>query len=117
MMAFVRVPELTNIAEIKLNARVLLRGLHQQLRLILTGQFPQVRAHRGKAVGRLYSARRLCFPNGIFVAPFEARSAPDLSRPRFSTEAAAAWATDFWFGWSGPRLGQAYNHVVNDPFL
>ena len=53
------VPELTRSADIKLNKRVSLRRHANALRLH-TGQFPHVRAHRGKAVERSYSAGRLC---------------------------------------------------------
>jgi hypothetical protein len=53
------VPELTRSADIKLNKRVSLRRHANALRL-RTGQFPHVRAHRGKAVERSYSAGRLC---------------------------------------------------------
>jgi hypothetical protein len=54
------VPELTRITGIQLNKRVSLRRRAKAASLFGTGYCRHIRTQRGEAVGRSYSARRLC---------------------------------------------------------
>ena len=55
------VPALTRVAGIQLNERVSLPRLAKAVSVSAPDIVP-IRTKRGKAVGRLYSARRFCFP-------------------------------------------------------
>jgi len=56
--------ELTRNAGIQLNERVLQHYVESDSE-IAPDDFPNVRAHRGKAARRLYSAWRLCFRTNL----------------------------------------------------